>query len=253
MLWRVEDTEMYLLGSVHIMGPTPLTLSPSAEQAYRQSERVVFESNIDETPDFSVGKLPAHERLSQLVPPELWSVLRQKWAAAGLKEDDLERFHPWLAALILMFETAARRKITAELGVDKQIWNRAGADDLERVTLEPRNAPLAAFASTPLDEQIRFLSHIAVAGQTELNDMMAALRAGQLEPLEKIHEQRHRLAPRGFHKLMTERNQLWLPQLIAMAADGIPTLVVVGALHCVGADGLPALLTKSGRVVSRAD
>jgi uncharacterized protein YbaP (TraB family) len=57
--------------------------------------------------------------------------------------------------------------------------------------------------------------------------------------------------PVGFEKLITGRNRAWLPKLVQLAADGIPTLVVVGALHCVGKEGIPKLLEGQGSRLSR--
>jgi uncharacterized protein len=46
--------------------------------------------------------------------------------------------------------------------------------------------------------------------------------------------------------LVTRRNRAWLPAVEALLAAGETGLVVVGALHLVGPEGLPALLEQAG-------
>jgi uncharacterized protein YbaP (TraB family) len=50
-------------------------------------------------------------------------------------------------------------------------------------------------------------------------------------------------------RVIGDRHRLWLPKLEAMIAGGKPTLVIVGAAHTVGADGLAAMLRARGHKV----
>jgi uncharacterized protein YbaP (TraB family) len=53
--------------------------------------------------------------------------------------------------------------------------------------------------------------------------------------------------------LLGARNRKWIPQIEALLDDDRDYLVVVGALHFVGGDGLLELLRKAGhRAVSLA-
>jgi uncharacterized protein YbaP (TraB family) len=46
--------------------------------------------------------------------------------------------------------------------------------------------------------------------------------------------------------LTTDRNRRWLPKIVALLGDDQDYLVIVGALHLVGSDGLVELLRRQG-------
>ena len=52
--------------------------------------------------------------------------------------------------------------------------------------------------------------------------------------------------------LLSDRNRAWMEQMPKMLADA-PTLVVVGAVHLVGDEGLLSLLRQSGYTVDPVD
>jgi len=47
-------------------------------------------------------------------------------------------------------------------------------------------------------------------------------------------------------KVLDQRNQNWIPGILAAAASGKRTLIAVGALHLPRSNGLLALLAKAG-------
>jgi uncharacterized protein len=253
MLWQVHGTEMYLLGSVHILDSSLLTMTPEMEAAYSAARRIAVEADFTAPLDFSPWLLPETDRLSQRIEPQLFAAAAIRWAEAGLEPTLLERMPPWFAALMLIFRLAAARGISDRNGVDLYFLTRGRSDSKEVITLEPLSSGLDAFASGPMPEQMRFLSYAAEdaeASQAEVDSMISAWRAGQLRYFEQFLERRFRLAPQMFDALVNQRNHAWMPQLLAIADDQVPTLVVVGALHCVGLKGLPALLGAAGRPVS---
>ena len=52
---------------------------------------------------------------------------------------------------------------------------------------------------------------------------------------------------------MTDRNRRWLPQLEELLRANDNSLVVVGALHLVGQEGLLDLLRKKGYQIRQLD
>ena len=53
-------------------------------------------------------------------------------------------------------------------------------------------------------------------------------------------------SPELYDALLGARNRQWLPKIEALMKEDRDYLVVVGALHYVGRDGLLALLRKNG-------
>ena len=54
-----------------------------------------------------------------------------------------------------------------------------------------------------------------------------------------------------YERLLVERNRNWLPQIEALFARRTPALVVVGAAHLVGPDGLLKMLQGKGYAIEQ--
>jgi uncharacterized protein YbaP (TraB family) len=68
-------------------------------------------------------------------------------------------------------------------------------------------------------------------GVAVLSEMVAAWRAGELESLSTELLEDFGDFPGLYEKLVTNRNNAWVPSLERMLTDGRRHLVVVGALH----------------------
>ena len=80
----------------------------------------------------------------------------------------------------------------------------------------------------------------------ELAAMVKAWRENDGATFHAILNKRLTMCPVGFKALLEGRNRAWLPKLLKMAEDGVPTFAAVGALHCFGPTGLPAPLEAAG-------
>jgi uncharacterized protein YbaP (TraB family) len=159
-----------------------------------------------------------------------------------------------MAALTIVFIGAAKRGINVAHGVDKALWGRTEQDGKTRTTLERPAAALTVFTTAPDHEKASFLDYATnppVAFQNDLDVMIEAWHNHDDETIERILDHRLRMWPVGFEKLTTGRNQAWMPSIAQLVADRIPTLVVVGAFHCVGENGIPKLLERQGSRLSR--
>jgi uncharacterized protein YbaP (TraB family) len=82
--------------------------------------------------------------------------------------------------------------------------------------------------------------------ETVLSAMVDAWRDGELERLSSELLDDFDEFPGLYESLVTKRNQSWVPALERMLEDGRRHLVVVGALHLIGEDGVPQLLARRG-------
>jgi uncharacterized protein YbaP (TraB family) len=90
----------------------------------------------------------------------------------------------------------------------------------------------------------------------ERDEIYRRWRSGDAEQLYKSLAQNVIVkAPAVYRRIVVDRNQSWLPQIVAMLAGDTKqdALVVVGALHLLGDDGLVDLLQKQGLRVERKD
>ncbi len=83
----------------------------------------------------------------------------------------------------------------------------------------------------------------------EFDALVAAWRAGDARALERMMAEEFKDSPGLFRTLTTERNRRWMQTLTGLLGEDQDYLVVVGALHLVGRDGLVELLRRQGYTV----
>lgn len=249
MLWQIENSQTYILGSVHITNMAPPRLPLGAERIYWMARRIVFEADPSSGSDHSITKFSDSQRLSDLISGGLLNRIRQQWIGFNLQEGALEQTLPMYVGMCLQVFQAAKHGYSPQFGIDKHILTKAKTDKKEIVMLEELNDQLKMFATSPLNEQVALLSYIAEKDDlnfSELVNIVDAWRTDNINFFDNLVAERLRLWPKTFEILIGQRNRRWIPRLASMAQDAEPTLVVVGTLHLVGASGIPALLLQSG-------
>ncbi len=263
VFWEVTGkyNTVYLLGSVHLLHSTDRALPAVTEAAYLDAETIVEELDIfAATAEMSGGAalalqiLPEGQTLAAVLGPELHAQLQKAAAPLHIDTDFLTRMQPWYVAMQVMQARLMQAGFSPLDGVDYQIAMRAQSDRKPLRGLETAMDQLSLFAKLPLDEQREFLR--ATLEETdaarELSEITAAWRRGDLEQLEALLRSGAAESPEFFKALTTDRNLRWMPQIETMLAHPQDDyLVVTGALHMVGDDGLVELLRRKGYKVER--
>lgn len=249
MLWQIEGSNTYVLGSVHITNTARLTLPDVAERIFEQADHVIFEADQKVVPDASLFMLPPGTRLDKVIDPDLFRIVNVHWTRLGLPAANLLAFRPVMVAMTLQFSEAARNGYLTQFGVDHLLRDRSELARKNVDYLEDLNDQLRILMNTPLSEQVSLLEHIATpadAGFSEILNMVSAWRNHDLPRFENLLEDRRKLWPQSVEALLTKRNEDWVPLIDAMVRASTRNLIVVGALHLVGPTGLPVLLQKRG-------
>jgi uncharacterized protein len=141
----------------------------------------------------------------------------------------------------------------ADAGVDQFFLEKAKKSDKKITGLESAETQINALKNMANGrENELILSTIKELKQTPefMDDMKKAWRTGNLIDLEKIGIKTMRAEfPELNKNLLTSRNNAWLPKIKAMLATPEKELILVGALHLAGEQGVFAQLTKQGYVV----
>jgi uncharacterized protein YbaP (TraB family) len=256
--WEVKgrNNTLYLLGSVHMLKPADSALPPEMLHAYERSKALVMELDLnDAAADVLLGSglelamLPEGQTLAQVLGPTLYAELVTRAKPLGLEAEVLDRFQPWFAALVLEQTALSKSGFEAGAGVDEQFAQRAQADGKPIVALESVQEQLGFFAHLSVEQQRQYLRATLKDLDTEASDaavMVDAWQRGDSAGLERLMSKESADNPELFRMLTTDRNRRWLPKLVAMLGEDGDYLVIVGALHLVGNDGLVALLKKQG-------
>jgi uncharacterized protein len=256
-VWTIqgERNTVYLAGSVHALPKEHADFPPALEKAYAKSDAIVMEVDLDdlnplEAIEFitSNGTLPAGQTLRQVVGDRYGTVAALA-ASLDVPEFAISKLEPWAAAMVLTQFALTKSGFDAELGIDMQLVERARADRKEITGLETVVDQLSVFDDRSLDEQTRFLLDSADDApqlSADLDRLVVAWRTGDLAALEKEFRKERARTPALYDALLGARNRKWIPQIEALLDDERDYLVVVGALHFVGDDGLLSLLENAG-------
>lgn len=249
-LWRVsdEDSHLYLLGSVHALRERDYPLPEAIEAAWRDSEILVLELDPAELdPDRIAtlmrerGFLPRGVTLADVMAPEDLERARELAEKADIDLGAMANFEPWLAALVIVNQQVQAAGFDPEAGLDRHLGERAVAEGRALRALETADEQLTHFDTLAPDLQSRFLLlslEDADDAEEDLDDLVEAWRRGDIETLEALLSEGFDEMPELYAPLVEIRNTRWMAQLEPLLAGQRDVLVVVGALHLVGEDGL---------------
>ena len=263
LVYQVEgpNGRFYLAGSMHLLHAERASLPAPLERAYRNSASIVMEIDTDDGDAQDAGarlleaaQLAPDTSLQALLGEARWNTVRTALAEAGFDAERASRFEPWGLALLLTQAGFARQGYTSAAGVEQQWTERARRDGKPISGLETAAMQIALLDGLDMNVQRQMLD-LTLEEVQEMPQMLDELddawRAGDLQRLEALLLEGYRQMPELYTALLVERNRRWVSQIRAWPTTSPPRLVLVGALHVVGEQGLPALLQRAGYTVQR--
>ncbi|HEY5802181.1 MAG TPA: TraB/GumN family protein [Lysobacter sp.] len=266
LLWKVSDADnsVYLLGSFHLLKSDDYPLSPEIDSAFAASDKVVFEVPPEQMLDpamtqkfLAAAGYSDGRTLTQVLPAALREKFNRILAQRGASIAQFDAYEPWFVNLSLMLGMSQQLGFSPERGMDQYLMQRAAQSNKPTAGLESIDTQLQVLDASPMDEQIASLKEFLdkpLEMPSQLNDVHSAWRDGDVARLDKLtREEMRDKTPQTYRMINVERNEAWLPQIQGML-DGAKkgdTLVVVGALHLLGSDGLLGKLREKGYKVER--
>ena len=271
LLWKVsdDDNSVYLLGSFHLLRPDDYPLSRDVNEAFADAEAVVFELPPAEmnSPQLGLQMMQAAvrtdgTRLDSELPPATARRL-QAWLddnaaqlqASGLTAERLQMFEPWFVGLMISMTEMTRQGLDPRFGLDQHFIEAAGFAGKRTGGFETGAQQIAFLDGMDREEQLQFIDEaLSQAGTDDLRQLHEYWRAGDGDAIwnEMGADMRERY-PKLYRHVNVERNEAWLPKIEAMLVEPgtDDTLVVVGALHLLGEDGVVEKLRAKGHAVDR--
>jgi uncharacterized protein YbaP (TraB family) len=261
-LWKLAapDHTIYLLGSLHLLTPEDYPLDERFEEAYERAGTVVFETDLDalESPAM-LGSMLAKamygdgRTLEEALPADLYAALTERCTLLGLPMDQLQPFRPWFVSLMLSAQHILRMGYDPELGVDQHYYDRARRDGKILGGLETPGYHIELLASfSGLDQEALLRETLLELEDMDaiMEEVHAAWQYGDLEAIDLLN-QSLREFPAIYEALIVERNRDWIDRIVQFGRDGGEVLVIVGAAHMPGDEGLIELLRARGYAVSQ--
>jgi len=257
-MWQVDGktNSVYLLGSIHMLREQDHPLPSVIDSAYDDAEVIIMELDMDDMdPAYTqmafnrAGVRTDGTTLRELMGDDAYSRAEEAAATVDIPLDMLEQSEPWLAAMTVEIMLLYRIGFNPMLGVEMTMTSRAARDGKPIEGLETVDEQLAFLDGLPLDVQSEMLIQTLAEGAA-LGDSidafidawhfgdMTILESGLLDSIKEQSE--------FSEVLITGRNRRWADAIAGLLDDDQDYLVIVGALHLVGDEGVPALLAKRG-------
>ncbi len=81
--------------------------------------------------------------------------------------------------------------------------------------------------------------------------MLAAWKSGDIQKLDALMQKSFKEHPALYDKFLVRRNEKWLPVIVGLIGQPENALVIVGASHLGGENGVIRMLEKRGFQVVR--
>ena len=257
-LWMAEGAgnRVYLLGSVHLLREQDHPLPRVIDAVYDDAETLYMELDMDDLDPVlmqatinDLGMLDEGTSLRDVMGEDLYAEAIARAAELDLPLDMLDRTEPWLAAITVEQLALARIGFNPSYGIEMHLLRRALSDNKEILGFESVEQQLAYLDGLSLDAQRALLMQTLTesAGIREImDDLILAWRSGDIDYLEQTLLDDVSGYPELYETIVVSRNRLWVDTIEALLEQEEDYLVVVGALHLVGEDGVPQLLEQRG-------
>ncbi|HEY2103522.1 MAG TPA: TraB/GumN family protein [Chthoniobacterales bacterium] len=243
----------YLLGSVHALRKSDYPLPREMEDAVRQCRTILCEVDPNETNTFArllfeSARYPRGETMRGKVHPETYSYLQKMAQKSHINLNRYNILRPWAIA-IAMFKVPGFEGVSNSQGVDAHFVAKSREEHKQTGGLESAAAHVGVFGGMSDEEsEVVLLRAIIDADKEsqEYSQTLAAWRAGDTKRLWDLDTRFRVEAPSIHHRILENRNAAWIPRIESAIKSGTPTVVIAGALHFCGPNGVPALLQARG-------
>jgi uncharacterized protein YbaP (TraB family) len=262
-LWKVrsEKNSIYLLGSIHFLKKESYPLKQSIEQAFDASKKLVLEIDLQSvTPQktqqvtLEKGLFRDGTTLQQNVAKETYDLTEQRVRELGIDLRAMSPLKPWLVALTLTTMKLQKLGFDPGYGIDRYLAERAKRGGKPTGGLESLEFQIGLLDGlSRRDQEMMLRETLKELDQLDkgVEQLVQFWMKGDVRSVEEWLLAGMREYPQVHEKIIVERNRRWLPQIEKMLAEGDGTMIVVGAAHLVGKEGVIELLKQRGYTVEQ--
>lgn len=257
-MWQVDGTNnrVYLLGSIHMLRESDHPIPSAIYDAYADAEVLIMELDMDDIDLVAeqaliseLGLIQGGGTLRDLMGANLYAEAESLANELQIPLTLLANSEPWYAAITVEVMMLMRAGFSPMHGIEMHLSEIAARDNKEILGLETTRQQLELLDNLSLTTQREMLMQ-ALTDSADLahvmDDLIDAWRYGDVEFLEENlladledFEELHQA-------IVVNRNIDWVGQIQALLDDEDDYLIVVGALHLVGDNGVPSLLANRG-------
>ena len=265
-LWELYDGEkhLYLLGSIHVAKQDLFPLKQEIEAAYNEAQAIAVEVDLNEAAKIMPlllqqhAFLPPEKHIADVVSFESNALLINHMKQIRIDYDRISQMKPWYLSILISNISLERIGAKSYLGIDRYFTTRAYRDKKEVIELEGADKQLRMLDELPYSEQ-EYLMRSAILDDSRMEsvfeEMVALWREGDLTGLGLFFESELTEYPelKAFNtSLITRRNRFFADKIIRLLDEKKCILVIIGAAHFTGEDGIVTILKQKGfRLIQR--
>ncbi len=262
-LWKshLHGKTLYLMGSIHVLRASHHPLPAVMEEAFQESDLIVFEINQQEMENQASQQLLAtkglyrgNETLGQNIDKSTFQALQRHLDNLKLPMTIFQPMKPAYCALVITMMEFQRLGFEAKYGLDHYFADKARRHGKKIAALESAEFQINLFFNMAEQDQEKFLQQTLLELDTfarESDRMAQAWERGEGDKLHGILAASFHEFPGIYEKIIINRNKAWLPQIEALLEQHQRVLVVVGAGHLVGPHSVLKLLEDQGHTFSQ--
>lgn len=262
--WQIssEKSVVYILGSIHFFKKDKYPLNEKIEQAFRDSNVIVFEVNPAELSSLETlnlfqqrGLYSPEESLNNHISEKTYNILISKIKNYGMTQDLVIRFKPWFLALTLQSIELQKLGFLPEHGIDQYFFYKANGK--ETIGLETAKYQIDIFDG--LSEKLQELFLLNTIKEIEkmpkiTEQILEAWEIGNTEAIEEIMYKSLKEEPELnsiYERLIFKRNLEMAHKIQNFLKNEKKYFVVVGVGHLVGERGILKILQNKGFQVKK--
>ncbi|MFD1957371.1 TraB/GumN family protein [Paenibacillus thailandensis] len=263
-LWEVKHNgnTVYLAGSMHIADSSFYPLHPSFEEAFDEADYLGVEVDISNAADpenqqliAELGMYQDGTTLKDHISEETYKKLGAILALNGLDTNALDAYKPWVAETTISTLQSMQAGYESQTGIDLYFLQKAKERNMPVIELESYESQLNMFNSLSPELQESNLNAV-LDGYNDIDDnvdLMAELwKSGDDEGLLELTKAMAQ-NEEYYKALLVDRNLAMTDKIVGYlnGTEKAEYLVVVGAAHFLGEDGIVKLLEDKGYTVTR--
>ena len=265
LIYKIQSNTniVYILGSIHILAEEYYPLTRAFTYSYYNSQKVIFEIDPEILFSFSPNKSIENyhffqdgNTLNKVLHPKTLKLLKKRVAQMGIEFEAINQLKPWAINKIIGRSPLSTKDFRPDLGIEHYFFRLAKDAGKPTGGLETIKDQIDIDAKLPLkmqDEILRETLTISDSKETEKKffHLVKNWHQGNFAELEHIVQEQKKKNLTYHNSLLTNRNKRWIPQIENFLLEDKNVLIIVGAAHLVGEDGLVALLTEKGYQLER--
>lgn len=266
MVWKVsnEHGELYLGGTIHMLRPSDYPLKPEYDIAFKNSDTLVFETDINAAMDMGFQQqmmmqmsLPPGKTLKDILSPKTYARLSDFAAERGLPIDMLQSFKPALVAVTLTQLELQKLGITASSGIETYFSGLAKTHNKSVASLETPDEQIAIMASMGEGYEDDFINGSLDDFENlaqEFKHLINAWKEGDVSAIdEKMTTMMKDRFPQMYNNLLVKRNFNWIKEIDRLIKTSDKEFILVGAAHLAGNDSVQNLLKAQGYKIEKVN